>query len=103
MKRRAKVELFEQIRSEYEFGIGTIKGVARKLGVHRRMVRQALTDAQPPERKRTAGERPVLGPLIPLSTPSWKPTARRRASSVIRRIASGSGSWRRGRSGKWRK
>src|SRR5271167_4987093 len=29
------------------------------------MVRQALTDAQPPERKRMAGERPVLGPLIP--------------------------------------
>ncbi len=65
MKRREKVELFEQIRREYEFGVGTIKGVARKLGVHRRMVRQALTDAQPPERKRTAGERPVLGPLIP--------------------------------------
>ena len=61
MDRRAKVELFEQIRREYEFGIGTIKGVARKLGVHRRMVRQALADAQPPERKRTAGERPVAG------------------------------------------
>ena len=42
MKRRAKVELFEQIRREYEFGVGTVKGVARKLGVHRRMVRQAL-------------------------------------------------------------
>jgi ActR/RegA family two-component response regulator len=42
MERRAKVELFEQIRREYEFGVGSIKGVARKLGVHRRMVRQAL-------------------------------------------------------------
>jgi hypothetical protein len=30
MKRRAKVELFEQIRREYEFGVGTIKGVAHK-------------------------------------------------------------------------
>jgi hypothetical protein len=30
MERRAKVELFEQIRREYEFGAGTIKGVARK-------------------------------------------------------------------------
>ena len=40
MERRAKVELFEQIRREYEFGMGTIKGVAGKLGVHRRMVRQ---------------------------------------------------------------
>jgi hypothetical protein len=51
MERRAKVELFEQIRREYEFGVGSIKGVARKLGVHRRMVRQALAEARPPERK----------------------------------------------------
>ena len=57
-------ELFEQIRREYEFGIGTIKGVARKLGVHRRMVRQALADAQPPERKLSERERPVVGALI---------------------------------------
>lgn len=42
MERRAKVELFEQMRREYEFGEGTIRGVARKFGVHRRMVRQAL-------------------------------------------------------------
>jgi hypothetical protein len=34
MERRAKVELFELIRRECEFGIGTIKGVAAKLGVH---------------------------------------------------------------------
>ena len=37
---RDKVELFEQIRREYEFGTGTIQGVARKLGVHRRMGRE---------------------------------------------------------------
>ena len=64
MERRAKVELFEQIRREYEFGVDSIKGVARKLGVHRRMVRQALADAQPPERKPSKRERPVMGPLI---------------------------------------
>jgi transposase len=63
MERRAKVELFEQIRREYEFGLGTIKGVASKLGVHRRMVRQALADAEPPERKAVKRERPAIGPV----------------------------------------
>ena len=48
---RDKVELFEEIRREYEFGVGTIKGVARKLRVHRRMVREALANAMPPVRK----------------------------------------------------
>jgi ActR/RegA family two-component response regulator len=55
MEWRTKVELFEQIRREYEFGAGTINGVARQLGVHRRMVRQALADAQPPQRKQATG------------------------------------------------
>lgn len=53
---RAKVELFEQIRREYEFGIGTIAGVAKKLGVHRRMVREAIGSALPKPRKKA--ERP---------------------------------------------
>jgi transposase len=53
---RAKVELFEQIRREYEFGVGTISGVAKKLGVHRRMVREAVGSAFPKPRKKT--ERP---------------------------------------------
>jgi hypothetical protein len=51
MERRAKVELFEQIRREYEFGVGSIKGVAAKHKVHRRMVRQAVANAEPPARK----------------------------------------------------
>jgi len=32
MERRVKVELFDQIRREYEFGAGTIRGVAQQLG-----------------------------------------------------------------------
>jgi hypothetical protein len=65
MERRTKVELFEEIRREYEFGIGTVRGVAQKLGVHRRMVRQALADARPPERKLAQRRRPVIERVIP--------------------------------------
>jgi transposase len=60
LSRRSKVELFEQIRREYEHGVGTIKGVARKLGVHRRMVREALASAVPRERKKAVRKRPKI-------------------------------------------
>lgn len=52
MQRRCRVELFEQIRREYEHGNGTIIGTAQKFGVHRRTVRQAIECAMPPERKK---------------------------------------------------
>jgi hypothetical protein len=61
----AKVELFEQIRREYEFGIGTIQGVARKFGVHRRMVREALANALPAQRKKPQRKRPRLAAALP--------------------------------------
>ncbi len=63
--RRAKVELYEQIRREYEHGAGTIRAVARKMGVHRRDVRKALASAMPPERKIPERERPKLAAAIP--------------------------------------
>jgi hypothetical protein len=60
--RRAKVELLEQIRREYEHGGGTIRGIAKKLGIHRRMVREAVLSAVPVERKTPVRERPKLEP-----------------------------------------
>ena len=63
MDRRTKVELFEQLRREYEFGVGTISGVASKFGVHRRQVRQALESCVPPPPAVLVRPRPSLDPV----------------------------------------
>ena len=62
-RRKATVELFEQIRREYEFGLGTIQGVARKFGVHRRLVREAVQSAVPRQKAPAMRPRPRLEPV----------------------------------------
>lgn len=55
-----KVELFEAIRRDHVVHKQSIRALARRYGVHRRAVRQALKSAIPPTRKRPKREPPVL-------------------------------------------
>lgn len=58
-----KAELFERIRRDSWLEGMSIRGLARKYGVHRRLVREALTHAEPEPRKTPERHSPQLEPL----------------------------------------
>ena len=89
---RAKVELFEEIRREYEFGVGTIVGVAKKLGVHRRMVREAIGSALPSPRKRTQRPRWKLKAAVEFVDAILEADRKAEETAAHGPIASGRGS-----------
>jgi transposase len=58
------MDLFEQLRREHEVGVGTVAGVAAKFGVHRRLVRQALAGALPPQHNYPLRSKPKLAAVM---------------------------------------
>ena len=63
----SRVELFERIRRDREFEGLSIRALARRHGVHRRAVRQALESAvPPPKRQPVSRPAPALGPYLEL-------------------------------------
>ena len=82
------MELFERLRREYEFGIGTVKGVARTFGVHRRMVRQAVESALAAASWLSPRSKPVVGPVAAFidSILAADATAPRKQRHTARRI-----------------
>ncbi|MBO0894845.1 MAG: IS21 family transposase, partial [Acidimicrobiales bacterium] len=89
MPKRSKVRLYEQIRKVHEREQLGIRALARRFGVHRREVRQALSSAVPPPRKRPQGRPcPKLGPYKAL-VDSWLEadrTAPRKQRHTARRV-----------------
>jgi transposase len=71
MRRRSKVELFERIRRDSRLEGLSIRGLARRHGVHRRMVREALASAVPAERKTPQRTATALCPAHRATVRGW--------------------------------
>ena len=65
MDRRRKVELFEEIRREYRFGVGTIQGVAKKLKTHRGARKRFKITGTGKIKRMHSGKRHLLGTKKP--------------------------------------
>jgi transposase len=62
MKEKSKVELYERIRRDRRLEEIGIRELARRYGVHRRTVRDALEHAVPTPRKTAERDAPAMGP-----------------------------------------
>ena len=98
MQRRSKVELFERIRRDSRLEGLSIRALAHRHGVHRRMVREALASAVPAERKTpqrtatalTAAHRETVRGWL-LADRSAPPKQRHTARRVWQRLVSEQG------------
>ncbi|MEV4580494.1 IS21 family transposase [Nonomuraea jabiensis] len=66
MQPRSKVELFAAIRRDARIEKLSIHELSRRYGVHRRLVREALTSPWPAERKAMPPRRSVVDPYKPI-------------------------------------
>src|SRR5436190_14961645 len=66
VRRRSRVEVFEEIRREARAEPGlSVRQLARRHGVHRRAVRQALASPVPPPRREyPTRPRPAIDPWV---------------------------------------
>ena len=66
-----KVELFEQIRKEHYLNKYSIRKIAKRYKIHRRLVRQAIANAQPPVKNCSSRESEVLTSVIRQAIDEW--------------------------------
>lgn len=88
-----RVELFETIRRDKFVHGHSIRAIAKKRGVHRRLVRLALASALPPERCSPRRDQPVLTSVMRAMVDHWltadlhaRPKQRHTAKRIFNRL-----------------